>query len=288
MVERSGSRMERARSHAASRSRAGSPAGGLAALVVLAGLMWLLAPGSLLGEQPASPTAAGTVTQLTSDGQHLYLQSCASCHGTQGAGTANAPDIRNAGAALVDFVLRTGRMPEAVPGGQIGRGKPAFGDQDIQALVAYVSSLGTGPAVPQVVTEGADVAHGRELYVANCAACHAPGGGGGAVGGGFVAPGLMQADPRTVGEAVVSGPGPMPRFSFGPDELNALAGYIGYLQTEPHPGGASAPVLGPVAEGFIASIALVALLLVARWIGVRGRSEAPPARAARTHEGDPE
>ena len=54
---------------------------------------------------------------------------------------------------------------------------------EMEALVAYVSSLGQGPAIPNVVIQGADVAHGREIYNANCAACHGPAGGGGAVVG---------------------------------------------------------------------------------------------------------
>jgi ubiquinol-cytochrome c reductase cytochrome c subunit len=169
----------------------------------------------------------------------------------------------------VDFVLRTGRMPAATSVGHPRRGQPAFDDQDRQALVAYVASLGQGPSIPNVVTQGADVANGRNLYVANCAACHGPAGGGGAVGGGFVAPALSQADPTTIGEAILSGPGPMPRFSFDEKSLNDIAGYVTYLNGAPNPGGATAPEVGPVTEGFISAIALVATLLVARWIAVR-------------------
>ena len=120
-----------------------------------------------------------------------------------------------------------------------------------------------------MVVSGADVNHGRQLYVANCSACHGPAGGGGAVGGGFVAPALTEAGPTTVGEAVITGPGPMPRFSFTPEELNDIAAYALYLRDAPHPGGATAPAVGPVTEGFIAGVALLALLVVARWVAVR-------------------
>jgi ubiquinol-cytochrome c reductase cytochrome c subunit len=234
-------------------------------------LAWAVAASASLAQSAAAPS--GAVTQLNAEGQGLYLQSCAACHGPQGAGTTNGPDIRNAGAALADFMVRTGRMPLAEPGAPVERGQPRFDDQGTEAIVAYVASLGQGPAIPAVVTQGADVANGRALYVANCAACHGPAGGGGAVGGGFVAPPLTQADATTVGEAAVTGPDPMPRFSFGPKDLNDVAAYIEYLRNAPHPGGATGPAVGPVTEGFIAALALVALLLIARWVGVRQRSD---------------
>jgi ubiquinol-cytochrome c reductase cytochrome c subunit len=217
----------------------------------------------------ASPSAPAGAVTVAGHGQDLFLTSCAACHGPQGAGTASGPDIRNAGAALADFMLRTGRMPLADPGSAARGGPVQFSDADIQALVAYVASLGNGPAIPSVQVTGADVGKGRDLFITNCAACHGPAGGGGAVGGGFVAPGLVNANPTTVGEAALTGPGPMPRFSFSPDELNDLAAYVQFLQNAPHPGGATGPAVGPVTEGFVAAIALLGLLLVARWVGGR-------------------
>ncbi len=233
------------------------------------GIVWTAA-GSLAGAvasaQERTPVAAVTVAGR---GEELFLTSCASCHGPQGQGGSAAPDIRQAGAALADFVLRTGRMPLADPTAPQLVGPRRFDEADTQALVDYVASLGDGPAIPDVVVSGADVNHGRQLYVANCSACHGPAGGGGAVGGGFVAPDLTQAGPTTLGEAVITGPGPMPRFSFAPGELNDLAAYAEFLRDAPHPGGATAPAVGPVTEGFIAAIALLVLLLVARWVAVR-------------------
>ncbi len=238
-------------------------------LLLALGAAGAAAGASSGGAASADPQpVAGAVTEVDR-GEQLFLTSCAACHGPQGAGTSIAPDIRTAGAALADFVLRTGRMPLADPANVSQRGAPLFDDADIRALVAYVSSLGVGPAIPDVVTSGADTNRGRDLFVANCAACHGPAGGGGSVGGGFVAPALTSADATTVGEAAITGPGPMPRFSFSPDELNDLAAYVQYLQHAPHPGGATAPAVGPVTEGFIAAMALLGLLLVARWVAVR-------------------
>lgn len=106
------------------------------------------------------------------------------------------------------------------------------------------------------------------------------------MGGGFVAPALNQADATTVGEAVITGPGPMPRFSFTPDQLDNLAAYVAFLRNAPHPGGATSPEVGPVTEGFIAGVTLLGLLLVARWVGVRHETAGDPL--AEAAGGDPD
>ncbi len=240
------------------------------ALFVLAAFTTQVIAASPAAPQ-ASPASSDTVVQVQA-GQSLFVQSCAACHGPGGAGTANGPDIRTAGAALTDLMLRSGRMPLPAPGLMDRRGPTNLSDTDIRALVAYVSSLGPGPAIPNVVTEGADVANGRNLFVANCAACHGPAAGGGSVGGGFVAPPLAPANATQIGEAVLGGPGPMPRFSLSPQQIDDLAAYVRSLPSAPHPGGLTNPAVGPVTEGFVAAIALVLLLLVARWIAIRQRS----------------
>ncbi len=252
------------------------------AAVLVAGSLAIAVAGTVAGAVlPKATATAGAGVIEVDRGSQLFLTSCAACHGSQGAGTANGPDIRNVGAALADFMLRTGRMPLADPGAPAKRGTPVFSDADRQAIVAYVASLGQGPAIPNVVTSGADLAAGRNIFVANCAACHGPAAGGGSVGGGFVAPALNQADATTIGEAVVSGPGPMPRFSFSPTQLDNLAGYVEYLRNPPNPGGASSPEVGPVTEGFVAGMTLLALLLVARWVAVRhDPDDAGPASEA--------
>jgi quinol---cytochrome-c reductase cytochrome c subunit len=241
-------------------------------------------PTGVQGADPsASPNASGTGTNATvttaAAGRSIYLQTCAACHGAQGEGGPSAPAIADAGAALTDFVLRTGRMPLADPNQPSRRGPPVLDSGSIDAVVAYVSSLGAGKAIPNVTTDGTDLAAGRSLYTANCAACHGATGAGGAVGGNFIAPPLYQSDPRTVAEAVVTGPGPMPVFDLPQEQLNDLVAYVESLKSPPHPGGLAVAEVGPVAEGFLALfVGLLTLLALARWIA-RGqpdeRTDAP-------------
>lgn len=247
---------------------------GYLAVAVIAAGAWTALLGAGEPTSAATPSAPpGTVTQVDA-GAALFNQSCAACHGPGGAGTANGPEIRDAGAALTDLMLRSGRMPLAAPGLPDRRGDPAFDEDQITALVAYVASLGAGPPIPGQVT-GGDVGSGRALFNANCAACHGPAGGGGAVGGGFVAPPLAPPTDQEVAEAIVGGPGPMPRFGFDEQRLRDLVAYVHFLRNPPSPGGASAPAVGPVTEGFIAGLVLLALLLVARWIAVRQHEPRP-------------
>jgi ubiquinol-cytochrome c reductase cytochrome c subunit len=201
-------------------------------------------------------------------GAELYVAACGTCHGSQGEGTANGPPIADAGAASADFQLRTGRMPRTQPpGGQSLPKPPAFGEQDIRDLVAYVASLGNGPPIPEVDLD-ASVSDGMRLFVATCAPCHGATGAGGAVGGGWLAPSLDRASPRIVVEAMLTGPGQMPAFDLPDDDVNAIAAYVEHLRTAAQPGGFSIGNIGPVPEGFVAWFVGMGLLgLIAFLVG---------------------
>jgi ubiquinol-cytochrome c reductase cytochrome c subunit len=240
--------------------------GGIAVVAIAA---WLLIDWSGVPSSSAAQTAAGqTVVDM---GRQLYAQSCASCHGPDGQGSPYGPSLAGTGAAAWDFYLRTGRMPLAAPGEPVYRQAPAFDEAQIEALVAYGATITQGPAVPEVVTSVDAIGRGWDLYINNCAACHGTSGGGGSVGGGFIAPSLAESDARTVVEALLIGPGPMPPFVLPEDDLAAVATYVEYLRRAPTPGGLSLGGAGPVPEGFIAVVVgLLVLVLVARWVG-RGR-----------------
>ena len=207
-------------------------------------------------------------------GRSLYVESCASCHGDAGAGTANGPDLRDAGAAGADFYLRTGRMPLSSSNDQAVRKEPAFTPEEIDRIVAYVATLGDGPVIPYVSPEEASLPDGAALYVSNCAPCHGAAGNGGAAGRNAIAPALHRATPLEIAEAVVVGPGQMPVFGFSQEERDAVVGYVDHLDDEEHPGGADIGGIGPVPEGFVAwGVGMLSLIVAALLIGSRRGSE---------------
>ena len=243
----------------------------IAAVATGAAAAWAMSPAA--PDVRGGVAAAGwpaTDTAVTEAGRGLFTANCASCHGPGGAGGPGGPSLVGVGAASADFYLRTGRMPLSAPDQQAIRQPPAFDEAGIQALVAYVASLGEGPAIPQVAGAG-DLQHGWELFQANCAACHNATGAGNAIGGGFVAVSLGQADPTTIVEATIIGPGAMPAFSFDDAEQAALVEYVQWLAQAPSPGGAPIGETGPVAEGFIAvAVGLPILLLVSLFVARHG------------------
>src|SRR5205085_6126001 len=115
-------------------------------------------------------------------GQEWYERSCAWCHGARGEGTRVAPPLvgdRN-GAALTDFMLRTGRMPIQDVNEVVKRRPPALPPDVIEKIVRYVATLGgKGADIPAVDPAAGDLTQGAQLYQANCAACHSATGIGG-------------------------------------------------------------------------------------------------------------
>lgn len=248
--------------------------GWFAAVLGLVSIVGLAAPGGASG-RPVGHTALAP-GQVRDAGASLYLQNCASCHGQGGEGVQGlGPSLIGVGAASADFYLRTGRMPLGAPDQRPIRQEPVFDDEQIAALVGTVAAFGPGPEIPQV-SAGGDVRRGWELYQASCAACHAASGTGNAVGGGAVAVGLGHASPTEVAEAMLIGPGVMPRFEFEAQDRDAILAYVRFLQTAPNPGGAPIGGFGPVAEGFVSVvIGSILVLLAVRFVG------------RRSHEGEP-
>lgn len=217
--------------------------------------------------------AAACGASETRSGQALYETRCSSCHGVRFGGSSIAPPLTGVGAAAVDFWLSTGRMPAMVPQNvQAMHATPQFSPAQIDAIVRYVTTASPGgPPIPHLDAV-AGVTRGRALYAENCQACHGAMGQGGDVGYGYIAPSLYRASAIQTAEAIRTGPGPMPRFgpaALSQRDLDALAGYVAFLQTEQHdPGGFNLGNVGPVAEGLVAWVfGLGTLLGVIRWIG---------------------
>jgi ubiquinol-cytochrome c reductase cytochrome c subunit len=228
--------------------------------------------GAPPGGRASAPDPVGAA-QAVPEGERLYVQHCASCHGPTGAGTPYGPGLGAAGTAALDFYMRTGRMPLSAPGEPQYRQEPVLTPDQVAAITAYAADLGTGPDIPQVATGGADLHRGWEIYINDCAACHSTSGAGGSVGGGQFAPSLQDADALTVAEAVIIGPGVMPAFPIRGQDLDALAAYVGFLGDAPAPGGLPLAGVGPVPEGFVAIfVGLSLLVVVTRWVARRTES----------------
>jgi quinol---cytochrome-c reductase cytochrome c subunit len=222
------------------------------------------------------------VNQAVTPGRALYLRDCAWCHGNNGEGTDRGPTLQGVGPASADFMLSTGRMPIAQPQDNPPRRPPVYDRAQIDELVEYVASLGTGIQIPSVDPAAGNLQEGASLYEINCAACHSSTGIGGALTQGLEAPSILDSTSLQIAEAMRLGgagafSGNMPRF--GPDQVSdqqvdSIVSYILFLQHRERRtdrGGLSLGRWGPVAEGFVAwAVGLLALLVVVRWIGERG------------------
>jgi len=230
-----------------------------------------------------SATAAGATPQQASQtqierGKELFLEGCASCHGIGAQGTANGPTLVGVGAAAVDFQVSTGRMPLAAPGGQAKRKPPQYTEEETAALAAFVATLGPGPEIPSesdLNFADADLSKGGDLFRTNCTQCHNFAGVGGALSNGAYAPGLDEATPKQIWEAMVTGPQSMPVFSnstLTPDDKRKILKYIEYVRSSPNPGGLDLGRLGPVTEGLaLFTVGFGVLIGVAIWIGARAK-----------------
>ena len=243
----------------------------LAALVAVGG-----GYAAIANVQPAQASASSQ-TQVE-EGKKLYLAGCSSCHGMEAQGTTNGPTLLGVGAAAVDFQVSSGRMPLAAPGAQAMAKAPTYNEEQVAALAAYVASLAPGPAIPteeDASFEGANVAQGGVLFRTNCAQYHQAAGQGAALTQGKWAPNLMQAEPKEILEAMLTGPQSMPVFSDGTlplENKKQIIAYINNLQNASSPGGLDLGRLGPVTEGlFLWTAVFAALIGAAIWIGIKAR-----------------
>ncbi|MFA9445964.1 c-type cytochrome [Egicoccus sp. AB-alg6-2] len=250
---------------------------GLVAVVAVAiGLNLLFGPDAR-AQEPGLGAQWAQDPELVDRGAQLFGAHCALCHGEQGRGLQQpgpqaGPPLLGVGAASVDFMVRTGRMPMTDAQHRLQRGDQRFSDPDRRALVAFVESLapGEGPDIPDIEGwEEADLSHGLELFTRNCAACHGPTAQGIAVGQRDVSSTLDVASPIEIAEAIRSGPGVMPRFlddTMDEEDLQAVTAWVMDLRDRERPGGWSFGRSGPVAEGAIAIVLGLGLLAIVMYL----------------------
>jgi quinol---cytochrome-c reductase cytochrome c subunit len=232
----------------------------------------------------ALPAAASA--DSVQHGLQLYGRFCASCHGPGGGGQARAgpigggpardqlvqsglgPPLRGVGARAADFYLRTGYMPLRRTGAQPRRARLLLGPRQIDALVAYVASLGPGPRVPAPHPERGNLSEGQQLFAERCAGCHQVVGEGGYVTG-AVPPSLHTASAVQIAEAVRIGPYVMPSFSgraISNRQLDSIIRYVEWTKNPDNRGGWSLGDVGPVPEGlvtwFLGASVLIALCML--------------------------
>jgi len=226
------------------------------------------------GGRPADPS-------LVSLGAQIYAANCSSCHGVTGAGKTTpeptgpgdlagiGPSLQGVGALAADFYVTTGYMPLRNPYVQPRRSRVLFSQRQVHALVAYVASLGPGPAVPNPDPALGSISDGQRLFTENCAGCHQAVAAGGYLPD-SVAPPLAPDSPRQIAEAVRIGPNLMPRFSqtrLSDRDLDSIIAYVRYARSPDDRGGYSLGHVGPVPEGlvawFVAGIVLVGVSMAA-------------------------
>ena len=247
-----------------------------AALVLLAGL--IVSGGSYVAASAAVSNAApkSEVDQAQVDtGKRIFLANCASCHGKNAEGTKAAPSLIGVGGAAVEFQVDSGRMPGQASGPQLQVKKKQFTDEQIDALVAYATTLGNGPDVPteEMIAANGDATRGGELFRINCAMCHNAVGAGGALTEGKYAPSLKGVPADHIYEAMLTGPQNMPVFNdvnLTPKDKKDIITYLKFVEENPSSGGYELANLGPVVEGLFTWIFILGFIIaITIWLGAK-------------------
>ncbi len=119
-------------------------------------------------------------------GRQLFGDNCAACHGRDGRGRANYPDLTDddwlwgGGPELIEQTMRVG-INTAHPESRVAQ-MPAFGRDEmldreqVRSVAAYVYSLSNPDySTPQNLER---IEAGEEVFVTTCAACHGENGQG--------------------------------------------------------------------------------------------------------------
>ncbi|GLS41735.1 Cbb3-type cytochrome c oxidase subunit [Mesorhizobium tianshanense] len=122
----------------------------------------------------------GLMRIVRSTGRQLFGDNCAACHGSDGRGRANYPDLTDddwlwgGGPELIEQTMRVGINTQH-PDSRIAQ-MPSFGRDEmlereqVRSVAAYVYSL-TNPdySTPEALER---ITAGKEVFATTCAACH--------------------------------------------------------------------------------------------------------------------
>ncbi len=228
------------------------------------------------------------------NGKRLYETSCISCHGASLEGVKDrGPSLVGVGDSAVYFQVHSGRMPATVNSSQIVRKPAKFDAKQIDAMGAYIQSIGGGPSIvweynadgsikrdengnrviAQESLRGKNLGAGAELFRLNCASCHNFTGRGGALSGGKFAPPLDPANEQEIYAAMLTGPQNMPKFSdraLSPEEKKNIIGFIKNVGETQSPGGHGLGGFGTASEGMVMWVTgMIAVVGAAMWVGSR-------------------
>lgn len=244
----------------------------MASLLITGALYSMFAPRTA----GASVAAADYTAEQATKGKALFLANCASCHGLAATGTAAGPSLVGVGAASAWFQLSTGRMPLAGNAVQAKRNNVQFSNEDIDAMSAFVASLGPGPSRPDPAflntkAEGVDIANGGNIFRVNCAMCHNYAGSGGALTRGKYAPTLMGVTEEEMYTAMMTGPQSMPVFddtNISPKQKRDVIAFLKNIDENKNPGGHNLGNLGPAGDAFFLFFLAIPLMIgIAVWLG---------------------
>lgn len=243
--------------------------------VLLAALVGMGGAYSAFAGASGAADSAASEAQVT-QGRQLFNVSCITCHGVNLQGVQNrGPSLIGTGGAATYFQVATGRMPVNAQGAYIQSHGQRYTQAQIDALVAYVQSVGGGPMKPTDTNlrDNKNLGAGGDLFRLNCASCHGFSGKGAPLSAGKVVPSLNKSTDVEMYTAMLSGPESMPVFSdnqLTPQQKRELIGYVQSMKASNDPGGHGLDRVGPVTEGIVIwVVGIGAIVVVILWIGAK-------------------
>lgn len=193
------------------------------------------------GAMSAPVVPAGEASSLVQAGQRVYREiECTYCHSINGVGGSIGPDLSNIGGEMDKQRLVTYlKNPHAMIPTTL-HPKLQFTDEELNALVAYLATLGA-PITYSPQAPG--------LFDKNCSSCHMINGKGGTLGPDLSTVGQRRSvnflDAFTTDSKSVMPGATMPAYRnvLTPEEIKDIAGYLASLRGKT-PSTAPSPVAG--------------------------------------------